>query len=241
LSKLLASIILGSIFFTACSKGEYFPLPEPTAAKTNCLSQKENPAGRSYTQDSIVNFICLDNYCAFMPINNRNYWIYEDSIFTDGVFTRVQFDTLRFAYQVKSLQDGLVWWKSNISVGLPETFFANDSSIFIMSPRLFTPGFLDVKKEFGMFPGDSIKYLASFDDYAAFGRALKLDEEFETSFGKFNSVLYFEKNARNYRRDQVYFKPGLGVIRYTREKAGNGFPRIVKLQQVSTLIKYHIE
>lgn len=241
LSKLLISILLGSLLFSACRKNEAAYFQPEFAAKTPCLFQDDNPAGRSYTEDSVTNFICTESLCAIIPLNSKNYWIYETSIFTDGVFTEVRYDTLRFSVQMKSMKDGLVWWKSNIHVGLPETLFANDSTFFTMSPRLFTPGYLDVKKEFGLFPGDSIKYLTSFEDNAAIGRSLKLTAPYETVYGTYFNCLFFEKDARNYRRDQVYFQPGVGVIRYIREKAGPGFPRIVKLQQVSTLVSYHFE
>ena len=176
-----------------------------------------------------------------MPLGSRNYWVYEDSIFTDGIFTRVQVDTLRYSQQFKSVEDGLVWWKGNLNIGLPETLFANDSSFFVMTPRLFTPGYLDIKKDYGMFPGDSIRYLTNFDDYAAIGRSLKLTAPFETAYGYYSGCIFFEKDARNYRKDQLIFQPGLGVVKYTRMKAGSGFPRVMKLQQVSTLIAAHFE
>ena len=169
----------------------------------------------------MVSFICTESFCGLIPLNRSNYWIYEDSIFVDGVFSKVQLDTLQFS-SITSVQDGLVWWKGSMEVGLPETMFANDSSLFILTQRLFTPGYMDVKKEFGMFPGDSIRFLTSFDDYAAQGRGIKLGGEFQVESGEFSNVLYFEKNARNYRRDQIYLKPGVGVIKYIHEKANNG-------------------
>ena len=92
-----------------------------------------------------------------------------------------------------------------------------------------------------MFPGDSIRFLTSFDDYAAQGRGIKLGGEFQVESGEFSNVLYFEKNARNYRRDQIYLKPGVGVIKYIHEKANNGYPRVVRLQKISTLVSYHIQ
>ncbi len=138
------------------------------------------------------------------------------------------------------MSDGLIWWEGNVSVGLPETLYANDSAFFALSDRLFTPDIKDVKKEYSIPVGDSIKYLTSFQDAAANGRTLKLTTPVQTSFGTFNDCLYFEKNARNYRKDQVFFKPGLGVVKYIREEAPPG-DRFIKLQQVSTLIAVHIE
>jgi hypothetical protein len=58
--------------------------------------------------------------------------------------------------------------------------------------------------------------------------------------GTFDECIYFEKHARNYRRDQLYFRRGIGVIRYIREEAPMG-TRTLLLQQVSTLVKYSIQ
>jgi hypothetical protein len=68
------------------------------------------------------------------------------SIFTDGVFLKTQMDTLRFTFQKQSLTDGLVWWQSNIEVGLPQWLYASDSSFFGLADRMFTTGIKDVKK-----------------------------------------------------------------------------------------------
>lgn len=153
---------------------------------------------------------------------------------------KVQYDTLRYIITKKSLPDGLVWWEGNIEVGLPDILYANDSTLFDLNDRLFTPGYKDVKKEFGLFAGDSLRYLTSFDDAAAQGRSVKISTQFKTLAGTFNDCLYFEKNARYYRKDQVYFEPGTGVIKYIHEKAPMG-QRVIKLQQISTLVAYHIE
>lgn len=212
----------------------------PPVPEEPCLAQTANPAGRSYTSDSVVAFTCASKHCGFMPMSTRNYWVYEDSVFSDGVFVRVQYDTLRYTTTWKSLSDGLVWWESNISVGLPDKLYANDSAFFRLQDRMFIQGVQDAKKDFSLFAGDSLRYLASFDDVAAAGRSLKLNSDVKTSAGSFSGCLYFEKNARNYRKDQVFFKPGLGVIRYVHEMAPMGTP-FIKLQQVSTLVAWHIE
>ena len=199
-----------------------------------------NPAGRSYAVDSVVSFNCTDDLCAMLPLNTRNYWIYEDSIFNNGTFVRVQYDTMRFIRNWRSLSDGLVWWETNLNVGLPGKMYVSDSSFYRLENRLFTPGILDAKKDYSLFEGDSLRYLASFDDVAAQGRSVKLDNAISTWAGIFDNIILFEKNARSYRKDQVYFKPGLGVIRYIQEKAPMGSP-FLKLQQISTLVGYHIE
>ncbi len=91
-----------------------------------------------------------------------------------------------------------------------------------------------------MFEGDSIKYITSFEDAAAIGRSLKIESDITTPTGTYNNYLYFEKNARNYRKDQIFFKPGIGVLKYIREKAQMG-ERIIKPEQILTLVSYHIE
>lgn len=212
----------------------------PVSKTKTCELQTANPTGKSYPADSVIPYICLEKHCGIIPLNSKNFWVYEDSLFTDGVFSKVQFDTLRYLKTKKSLTDGLVWWEGNISVGLPDFLYANDSSLFDLSERLFIPGVLDVKKEFGLFAGDSIKYLTSFEDAAAMGRTLKIESPVQTPAGVFSDCIYFEKNSRNYRKDQVYFKPGLGVIKYIQEKAPIG-QRVIKLQQISTLVSVHIE
>lgn len=211
-----------------------------TPVTKTCELQVDNPSGRSYSSDSVISFACNSNYCGFIPLSTKNYWVYQDSIYADGVFTGTRMDTLRFTKTFKSLSDNLVWWESTIEVGLPSLIYSNDSAIFQVNDRLFTPGIKDAKKEWGLFPGDSLKYLTSFEDAAAFGRSVKVDAELSTPAGNFNGSLLFEKDARNYRRDRIYFQPGIGVLKYTYEKAPTG-TFAVKLQQVSTLVSYHIE
>jgi hypothetical protein len=237
LSKLILLLILGSIFFSACRKDNF---DQVYKAKAFCELQTGNPSGRSYAEDSLINFTCAQSHCGILPLNTKNYWVYEDSIFNDGVFQRVQMDTLRFSTNYRSIEDGLVWWKSNISIGLPDILYTNDTAFFGLNDRMYNPGIKDVKKDYSLFPGDSVKYLASFEDNAASGRSLKLDYTVITPAGNFDQCIYFEKNARNYRKDQVFFRPGLGVLKYIMEKAPMG-SRIIKLQQVSTLVSYHIE
>jgi hypothetical protein len=236
LKKTFISLLFGSFFFLACKKENFIPAVETQA----CEVQTDNPTGRSYAVDSVVEINYSKKHCGLLPLSRKNYWVYEDSVFNNGVFARVQYDTLRYVSTYESFPDKLIWWKSNISVGLPEKMYVNDSTFFEIQNRMFTPGVIDAKKDYGLFTGDSVRYLASFEDAAAQGRSLKLQSTLSTPAGNFNDCLLFEKNARNYRKDQVYFKPGVGVIKYIVEKAPLG-TRITKLQQVSTLIDVHIE
>jgi len=234
LKKIIVSIFIISIFFFACTKEKNFVRSEA------CEVQTDNPSGRTYSSDSVIAINYSKKNCGLLPLSRNNYWIYKDSLFNDGVFARIQFDTLRFTSTWQSVADKLIWWQSNISVGLPERFYANDSAFFELESRTFTPGIIDVQKGYSLFEGDSLRYLAHFEDNAAMGRSVKMQSFISTPAGHFYDYILFEKNARSYRKDQVYFKPGLGVLRYTLELAPVGTGEI-KLQQVSTLIAFHIE
>ncbi|MEQ1678315.1 MAG: hypothetical protein ABL876_16550 [Chitinophagaceae bacterium] len=238
MKKTLLPILIGSILLTACRKQDFDTPPAPPAEP--CLEQTAKPAGRIYTSDSLVSFTCTSKHCGLVPLSTKNYWVYEDSLFNYGVFVKVQLDTLRYSATWKSLSDDLVWWESSLYVGIPQRLFANDSTIYRTEERSFMPGVIDAKKDYSLFPGDSLRYLGSFDDVAAPGRSLRLAAPVTSPAGSFTDCIYFEKNARNYRKDQVFFKPGIGVIKYIQEKGNMGMPG-VKLQQVSTLVAYHIE
>ncbi|MGB3004951.1 MAG: hypothetical protein WBC06_00460 [Chitinophagaceae bacterium] len=237
MKKKLLPIFLGIIVLSSCNK-DY--LDDPKFLEKPCITQSGNPTDRSYIMDSVIAYSCTSKHCGVLPLSTKNYWVYEDSIFNDGTFSKVQFDTLRFSKNWKSLTDNLVWWESNIEIGLPAVLYANDSSIFSLTDRFFTPGIKDAKKDYSLFQGDSLKYLANFEDAAAQGKSIKISSTISTPAGNFNNNIYFEKNARNYRKDQVYFNPGIGVIKYIQEKAPIG-QRIIKLQKISTLINFHIE
>ncbi len=229
--------LLAVSLLTACQKEQ---LTIPVTKAEPCKMQTANPAGRSYSADSVIDYTCTTTHCGVLPLNSRNYWVYEDSIFQDGVFQLVRLDTLRFTRTQKSLTDDLVWWESNMNIGLPEKLYANDSAVYKMEDRMFTQGVKDVKKEYGLFAGDSTRYLSGFQDAAAITRSLKTAAAVSTRAGVFSETIYIEKNARNYRRDQVVFKPGIGVLRYVQEKAPMG-TRIIKLQQISNLVSFHVE
>lgn len=230
------------LFFSACRKESNFSgdLPVTIPVPEVCQPQTDNPANRSYSSDSVVAVQYSQNNCGLIPLSNKNYWIYSDSIFADGVFQRMQFDTLRYTAKLKSLTDGLIWWEGNIYAGIPKLLYANDSSLFEIGDRLFTQGIKDVRKDYSLFTGDSIRYLANFEDAAAIGRSIKMAGDLTVPGAAYSDCIFFEKNARDYRRDRVYFKPGLGVIKYIHEKSPIG-QRSIKLQQVLTLIDYHIE
>ena len=174
-----------------------------------------------------------------MPLNRNSYWVYQDSQFNNGVFVRVQYDTLRLT-SFKTLYDQLIWWEPSINVGLPEFMYANDSVIFTADYRALSPDPIrDAKKEYGLFEGDSIFYLTNFEDAAALGKSVKIKETYNTPAGSFNDCILFEKKAPLSRRDKVIFKPGIGVLRYTSETA-MGSPEY-KIQQVSTLVSFHLD
>lgn len=230
------TLIAGILFLVACKK-ETLSVP---VVKEPCSIQTTNPLGRSYSSDSVISFTCTGSYCGIVPLNNKNYWVYADSIYADGVFQHVQLDTLRISGNYRSLMDGLIWWETSFEVGLPAKMYASDSALFKIEDRMFTEGIKDVKKEYGLFEGDSLRYITAFEDAAAIGRSLKMNTTLSTPAGDFSDFLFVEKNARNFRKDQVWFKPGIGVIKYRQEKAQMGSP-VVKLQKIATLVEYHFE
>ena len=237
---LLASIIIliVSIVLFSCRKEKNF-LSERIVEEA-CIIQTENPVGRSYSSEAIIAISDAKKYCGLLPLNSKNYWVYLDSIYIDGVFAKVQYDTLRYSPVFKSLSDGLIWWESNFSAGLPEILYSNDSALFTIENRFFTEGIKDVKKDFSLFTGDTSKYLTSFEDAAAMGLSVKLTTAFKVLAGSFNDCIYIEKYARNYRRDQVFFKPGVGVVKYIQEKTQIAL-RQLKPRYVLTLVAFHLE
>lgn len=223
----------------ACTKEK--DTAPPFKPEEACLAQTDNPEGRSYIPDSFKLVTYSQKNCGFFPLSCNSYWVYEDSVFSDGSFLKVQYDTLRFSKTYQSLPDKLTWWATNIKIGLPDMVYANDSAIFLAEYRVFSPDPVrDVKKTYSIFPGDSIHYLTSIDDNAAMGRSVKLQGTIKTPAGSFGDCLLFEKTAPFYRKDQVIFKPGLGIVKYISEVAPLGSP-VMKLQQVSTLISYRID
>jgi hypothetical protein len=237
LKKTIVSLLIGSMLFSACQKE---PFVEVAAKQASCLSQTDDPSFRSYTCDSITAVSYAGKHCGFLPISSKSYWIYQDSLFDNGAFVRAQYDTLRFTAAYKSLSDNLLWFEPNIEVGLPSRLYSNGEGIYQMEKRMFTDCIWDVSKEFTSPNSDSETYLTHFDDNAAFGKAVKLTSSIKTPAGNFSDCILFEKDAKFFRKDQVYFKPGLGVVKYICEKAEMGSP-FIKLQQISTLVKFYTE
>ncbi len=241
LKKTFTFFLLGAICFSACRKEQNFFTEKSESPVTDaCVLQTVNPSGRSYAADSVIETGASPNFCGLLPLSSKNYWVYLDSIYTDGVFNRVQYDTLRYTPALKSLSDGLIWWESNISAGIPDILYSSDSALFTIEDRVFTPGIKDAKLDISLFTGDSARYITSFEDAAAKGRSLKIHTALKTPAGLFSDCIYFEKNAHNYRKDQVILKPGVGVLKYIQERAPAG-QRVIKLQQVLTLVAFHIE
>ncbi len=241
MKKLTLSIFFLSILISSCQRELLEPPVEKVTVKaTPCIEQKVNPTGRSYSTDSLVEYNCTEKHCGFLPLSTKNYWVYEDSVFSNGVFVKVQMDTLRFNTTYKSLQDGLIWWKPNMGIGLPRLLYTNDSSFFAANESLLMPEFTNTRKDYGLFAGDSVKYLGSFEDVAAQCRSLKIETSIKIPAGSYSNYLYFEKNARFFGRDQLYYKPGIGILKYVQERATPGSPQI-KLLKVCTLVSYHIE
>lgn len=205
------------------------------------MQQTDNPDKRSYSYPDLMEVDYTSKNCGIIPLSEKFYWIYLDSIYENGAFSHTENDTLRFEKTYKTQNDGLIWWEANKFMGLPDKCYANDSCIFSLGIRMFSSvPILDAKKEFYLFPQDSIRYMTSFGDEAAMGKAIKLSSTVSTSYGNYSDCILFEKYARSYRRDRVTIKPGIGVIKFTHEEAPLG-NFTIQLQRISTLIRYHIE
>ena len=236
MSKKFFLLLTVSVFFFSCRKEQF---QQPVIAES-CAMQSDNPAGRSYSWDSLQQINYTKQHCGLLPLSCENVWIYEDSIFDNGSFLRVQYDTLRYSKTIKSVNDGLIWWEGKSVAGLPDRINSTDSSLFVLENRLFIPGFADAKQSYSLFPGDSVRYLTSFGDVAAQGRSVRIPDVQHTPAGSFSDCILFDKNARNYRREQLVFKPGVGVVKFIYEEAPMG-TRVIKMQKISTLISYSIK
>ncbi|MBS1620293.1 MAG: hypothetical protein JST10_10640 [Bacteroidetes bacterium] len=236
MKKLYLFLSFGIFLFYSCKKIAFQPPVE------TCLLQTDNPVSRSYSADSILAVNYNGKNCGLLPLSKNNYWIYQDSIFDNGVFRNIQYDTLRFEKTYKSLSDNLIWWQANIEVGLPDFLYSSDSSIFSIEQRMFDydKPVWDARKEYFLFSGETANYLTHFEDNAAQGKSFKLESIISTPAGAFKDCIQFEKNARSFRKDEIYFKPGIGVVKYSQEKAPMG-SRVVQLQKVSTLVSFHFE
>lgn len=246
MKKSILPLVVGVVVLFSCKKesldipADLQTIPPPVIVADPCISQSGNPGGKTYDMDSLLYFKCTDRHCGMMPLSAMNYWVYQDSVFMDGVFREVKTDTLRFSSNIRSLADGLTWWQSTVNVGIPQLLYTSDTSLFALQPKLYNPDYMEARKDLFLFPGDSVKYLSGFDDIAAAGRSLRINGKYEVPAGSFTDYIYFEKNARSYRKDQVYFKPGVGVLKYIHEQAPMG-QRVIKLQHIKTLIAFHIE
>lgn len=234
--KTILTIVVGALLFSACTKESFSEI----ATETNCFTPTEEPVIGIYSCDQITAVDYSGILCGFMPLSTRNYWVYEDSFFSNGTFLKVQYDTLRFKTTYRSATDNIIWWEGNLDIGLPTRLYANENGILKMERTMFSACAWGTNKEFIIPTGDSSKYLASFNDIAAQGRAVKLNNIVSTPAGYFSNCILFEKNARNFRKDQVIFKPGIGVVRYTKEKSQMGQP-LLKMQQISTLVQVYME
>ena len=236
---------LALLFFTvsiifSCRKEYIYQPDQIIASAINCVQQTDDPSLRSYPCDSLIpNFFSV-NHCGFLPLSQNNYWVYEDSFFNNGTFLRVQTDTLKFISTNQTTTDKLIWWDGSIDIGLPTRLYANENGIYNLEKRLFTSCTWEANKEFVTPSGDIARYLTRFEDIAAQGRSVKLNEIISTPAGDFGGCIYFEKYARNFRKDQVFIKPGIGVVKYIREIAPMGQP-VLKLQQISTLKEFYLE
>ena len=221
------------VLFSACRK-QMHNYTEP------CLVQTANPDKATYSSSEFTRIDYNNKHCGLLPLSKKHKWIYLDSIFEVGVFARVKTDTLQFSTTWQTQADGLIWWQPTKNVGLPELCFSNDSAIISLQVRLFSsPRVMDARKEIFISAIDSIRFLSSFVDEAAIATE-KMNKTISTSLGHFTDCIFLEKFSPGYRKDQVYLKPGVGVVKYYYMEADGTTPGI-PLQRISTLVKYIFE
>lgn len=220
-------------FFVACRKAV---LP---VENTACILQTGNPHLKTYTADSVTAAGSHYKHCGLLPLSPAYQWFYEDSVFTtSGSFSSLQNDTLQFSPQYRTADD-LVWWAGDKYIGLPGLLYANDSSLFSLDKQLFVvPEVMAARREYHFYPEDSVRYLTSFSDMGAVGKAIRQQSPVTTPAGSFSGCILYEKNAPGYRRERIWFMPGIGVVRFTQELAGSNGQ--LKLRRISVLSAYQL-
>jgi hypothetical protein len=202
--------------------------------------QTGNPGGHSYLHTELSPIEYSAKHCGLIPLSAKHYWIYQDSIFENGIFTHTELDTLKFFKTWQTQPDGLIWWQADKAVGLPDVCYANDSTIFGLEQRVFaSPAVFDAKKQIWLSSQDSTRFLTSFIDEAAIGTE-KMNKEISSPVGKFSDCIFLEKYAPGYRKEQTYLKPGIGVIKFIHMETPIGSSSM-EMQRISTLIKFYID
>lgn len=170
-----------------------------------------------------------------MPLNHKTAWVYLDSFFNEnGQFTSSRLDTLQFekTYQTN---DRIVWWQADKFIGLPEKTYTTEQTVYSLEEQIFANPCAQVAQSEFTIPLQDSSYISRFGDEAAIGKSSKLTTPVQTPLGSFADCILFEKHAPGYRRDKVYIKPGLGVVKFIHALAPpSGF--IITNRQVSTLV-----
>lgn len=220
------------LLISACKKTELPVLEEA------CIEQTADPMMAAYDTNQVHYINYSGKHCGFMPLNSKSYWVYEDSLFdSEGNFNLVQIDTLRYSKTLQS-PDNLIWWETKKDIGLPRKLYASDDAIYGLQKGTFIMDSFYSKREF--YVADSVNFLSGFNDIIAFGKIVRRTEPVETPAGIFYNYILFEKYSPGYRRDKVYFVPGLGVIQYTSEfYKAPGPPSKMKLFIKSSLVSYY--
>ncbi len=235
MKKLIVIIPALCILFTSCTKNV-------APVNDQCIVQKDNTFSNSYFYDDVVSINYTGNHCGLMPLSINSYWVYEDSLFdNNGIFINRKSDTLRYTKTLQS-PDNLIWWETNKDVGLPLQMYSSNSAVYSLQRGVFIPDSLYSKREFYDIEKDSVIYLSGFSDIVAFGKIARRSGVMKTPLGNFYNYIFYEKYSPYYRRDRVYFVPGIGVIKYTNEYyKAPGSPDNFKAKKISTLVGYFAE
>jgi hypothetical protein len=157
----------------------------------------------------------IDNsqkHCGILPISKKNYWIYLDSLFDiTGQFTQIKIDTLRFIKAHMS-PDSITWWSTNNTFkGFLQYSYSTDSVLYTLGTNW---GGKPVVKWFHYMNTDSTSENCNYTDHPTICEAKKLYQAVIVPAGKFNNCLLFTKKWILPELLNIYFKPGIGVLRF---------------------------
>ncbi len=224
-------ILIAVQLLYGCQKG--IEMPEQP-----CVEHKANSYTSTYSCAELSPVAYKGEQCGFLPLSGTTLWIFEDSFFNDqGNFVNRKVDTLQFSKTFQTQKDGIVWWQPDKFIGLPEKCMTTGKDLYSLQPRFFGGNLcvLDAAIEYSIPASDSIGYLAHFADEAAIGKAVKMKASLDLPFGKLDQCILFEKHAPGYRRDKVYIKPGVGVVKFIHALSSTVNGNIV-IRQISTLM-----
>ncbi|HMU47569.1 MAG TPA: hypothetical protein PKC72_14445 [Chitinophagaceae bacterium] len=242
----LLSLGTATLALLACTKST-------TEQPQNCIQLHDVP---QYIYNTTNNVYSGDRFaepiCGILPMHKKNYWVYRDSLFdySTGAFQNVYIDTLRFQ-EAYMYTDTITWWKPVVSFypgygfyykGFYDRVYSVDSVLYTLTEGSF--GFKHSIQWFFLLTADSVDKSSAWNDtntLSAYGK--KYNDPVVVPAGTFNGCIFYEKyfGDYNYYNQDIYFKPGVGVVKSYQYYYYLTAPLPVVLTVRSDLISYHIE